>query len=37
LTLGAHGAWGMETPMFYLLSALAVMLFGSGKYAIMRD
>ena len=37
LTLGAHGAWGMEVPMFYLLSALAVMLLGSGKYAIMRD
>ncbi len=33
-TLGAHGAWGMEVPMFYLLSALAVMLLGSGKYAI---
>ncbi len=37
LTLGAHGAWAMEVPMFYLLSALAVMLLGSGKYAIMRD
>ena len=37
LTLGAHGAWGMEVPMFYLLSALVVMLLGSGKYAIMRD
>ena len=37
LTLGAHGAWGMEIPMFYFLSALAVMLLGSGKYAIMRD
>lgn len=36
-TLGAHGAWGMEVPMFYLLSALVVMLLGSGKYAIMRD
>ena len=37
LTLGTHGSWGMEVPMFYLLSALAVMLLGSGKYAIMRD
>lgn len=37
ITLGAHGAWGAEVPMFYLLSALAVMLLGSGKYAIMRD
>lgn len=36
-SLGAHGAWGMEVPMFYLLSALVVILFGSGKYAIMRD
>ena len=36
-SLGAHGAWAMEVPMFYLLSALAVMLLGSGKYAIMRD
>ena len=37
LTLGAHGAWGMEVPMFYLLSALAIVFLGSGKYAIMRD
>ncbi len=37
VTLGAHGGWGVEVPMFYLLSALAVMLLGSGKYAIMRD
>ena len=37
LTLGAHGAWGMEVVMFYLLSALAVALLGSGKYAIRRD
>lgn len=35
--LGAHGAWAVEIPMFYLLSALAVMLLGSGKYAIIRD
>jgi len=35
--LGAHGAWAVEIPMFYLLSALAVALLGSGKYAISRD
>ncbi len=37
LTLGTHGGWGMEIPMFYLLSALAIVFLGSGKYAIMRD
>jgi len=37
LKLGAHGAWAVEVPMFYLLSALAIALLGSGKYAIMRD
>jgi len=37
LSLGAHGAWAVEVPMFYLLSALAIVFFGSGKYAIMRD
>ena len=35
--LGGHGAWALEVPMFYLLSALAVVLLGSGKYAIARD
>ena len=35
--LGAHGAWAVEVPMFYLLSALAIALLGSGKYAVMRD
>jgi putative oxidoreductase len=37
LKLGEHGAWAVETPMFYLLSALVVMFLGSGKYAISRD
>ena len=37
LSLGTHGAWAVEVPMFYLLSALAIVFFGSGKYAIMRD
>ena len=35
--LGAHGSWAIEVPMFYLLSALAVVLLGSGKYAVVRD
>ena len=37
LKLGEHGAWAVEIPMFYLLSALVVMFLGSGKYAIIRD
>ena len=37
LKLGVHGAWAIETPMFYLLSALTLALIGSGKYAIVRD
>jgi len=36
-TLGKHGAWAVEVPMFYLLSALALTFLGSGKYAIIRD
>ena len=35
--LGDHGAWAVEIPMFYLLSALVVVFLGSGKYAITRD
>ena len=35
--LGEHGAWAVELPMFYLLSALAIVLLGSGRYAIVRD
>lgn len=35
--LGAHGAWALETPMFYLLSAVVIMFVGSGKYAVTRD
>lgn len=37
LSLGAHGAWALEVPMFYTLSAMAVIFLGSGKYAIARD
>jgi len=35
--LGAHGAWAVEVPMFYLLTALALFFLGSGKYAVNRD
>jgi len=37
LKLGAHGSWALEVPMFYLLSAIAIVLLGSGKYAMIRD
>jgi len=37
LKLGEHGAWAVEVPMFYFLSAVVVMTLGSGKYAVMRD
>jgi len=37
LSLGSQGAWAVELPMFYLFSALAIVLLGSGKYAIERD
>lgn len=37
LKLGEHGAWAVELPMFYLLSAFVIMLIGSGKYAVARD
>lgn len=37
LTLGDHGSWSLETPMLFLLGALAITFLGSGKYAISRD
>jgi putative oxidoreductase len=37
LKLGTHGAWAVETPMFFLLSAVVIMFLGSGKYAVTRD
>ncbi|MDD3591469.1 MAG: DoxX family protein [Sulfurovum sp.] len=37
LKLGAHGAWAIELQMFYLLSAVAIIFLGSGKYAVIRD
>jgi len=36
-SLGPHGGWALELQGFYLFSALAVMLFGSGKIAIKPD
>ncbi len=35
--LGSHGGWAVELAIFYLCSAIVVMLLGSGKYAILRD
>ncbi len=37
LALGSYGAWGMETVTFYLFTAIAITLLGSGAYAIRRD
>ena len=36
-TLGAHGSWSLETPMLFLLGALAIAFLGSGKYAVSSD
>ena len=36
-TLGAYGAWGAQSLMFFLLGALCVIFLGSGKYAIRAD
>ena len=37
LSLGSHGAWAVEVPMFYFLSAFVIVLIGSGKYAVSQD
>ncbi len=37
MKLGTHGSWAVELQMFYLLSALAIVFLGSGKFAISRD
>jgi len=37
LKVGGHGEWALEVPMFYMLSALALVFLGSGKYAIAKD
>ena len=36
-SLSEHGGWMVELQMFYLLSALAVIFLGSGKFAIQAD
>jgi len=30
------GAWGIELPMLFLLSSLAIVFLGSGKYMITK-
>lgn len=35
-SIGTHGAWSVEVPMFYLFSALAIVLLGGGKYSIEK-
>jgi len=37
LALGEHGAWSIETPMLYLIGALAIVFLGSGRYAVGVD
>lgn len=37
LSLSEHGGWAIELQMFYLLSAVAVMFLGSGRFAIRED
>ncbi|WP_309499759.1 DoxX family protein [Sulfurovum sp.] len=37
LSLDGQGAWALEVPMFYMLTALAIVFLGSGKYAIIKD
>lgn len=35
--LGAHGAWAVELPVFYLLGGLAIALLGAGRIALYRS
>jgi len=35
--LGAYGSWALETPVLYLMGALAILCLGSGKYALSAD
>jgi putative oxidoreductase len=37
LSLGQHGAWAVEVPMFYLMTSIALIFLGSGNYAVSRD
>ncbi len=36
-SIGAYGAWGAQSIMFFLLGALVIILLGSGKYALKGD
>jgi len=36
-SLNEHGGWAIELQMFYLLTALAVLFLGSGRYAMKQD
>ena len=37
LSLSEHGGWAIELQMLYLLTAVAVMFLGSGRFAIRED
>ena len=37
LALGPHGGWALELQGFFLITALAVMFLGSGKFAVKPD
>lgn len=34
LALGSSGQWAVETPMFFLLASVAVLLLGPGRYRV---
>jgi putative oxidoreductase len=36
-SLSEHGGWSVELQMFYLLTAVAVLLLGSGRHAVKAD
>jgi putative oxidoreductase len=33
-TLGKHGQWAIELPMFYILASAAILLQGAGRYSV---
>lgn len=35
--LTEHGTWAIETQLFFLLSGLAVLFLGSGRFALRQD
>ena len=37
LSVTKHGAWAIEVQMFYILSALAIIFFGAGKYTLNKS